>query len=87
MLTMCTINISETLSKVASINLCLLINSTYLAVSIAFVTVYFLSISFLASNLTFTFVKMKKDILKTTFILVLANRKISSKNQTLLRLP
>ena len=53
----------------------------------ASVIVYNFQISFFSSaNSTFTLSKNRKGILRTIFMLVLANKKIFSKNQTLFRL-
>lgn len=47
----CILIVSEALLTMACTNLCLLINSNRLVVSMASAIVYFLQISFLASNL------------------------------------
>lgn len=55
--------------------------STRLMVKKALTIVYNLYLSFCFMKLTLTLLKVKKIIPKATFILILANRNISSKNQ------
>lgn len=81
-----TTNVSKTLSKAIFINLYLSISSSCLAIGMASAIVYFFYVNFLPSNLTSALLRVRKDIIRTIFILVFANKKIFSKNQALSRL-
>lgn len=75
-----TTNISESFSRTTSMNLYLSISSTHLVFSMTFARVYFLSVSFLTSNLMFTLLNTRKNIARTTSILVSASKKVLSRN-------
>lgn len=71
------------LSSTVSTNSRLLISSTFLTVNNVLATIYNLQISLLVPNFESELQKDRKNILSTTSIPVLANKKIFSKNQAL----
>lgn len=75
------IKVLELSSNTVLINLCLSINLTYLAIRIAFALVYVLQINSLIPKCIFALLEEKNNISRITFILVLASKKVSSKNQ------
>lgn len=77
---MCTKNIWAFLSWATTINSFLLMSSTFWRLGKAFVIVYLFHLNSFFTNYIFALEKMRKDISKIIFILVLANKKVSSKN-------
>ncbi len=82
-----TTKVLEFLSKVTLANSLLSMSLTRLVVDKASATVYDFQVSFFGSaNSTSILLRDRKGILRTTFILVSASEKVSSKNQNLSRL-
>lgn len=68
-------------SKAVAVNSFFSINSTHLIVEKTLVIVYNLYLSLQSLKLTSILLKVRKNILKVIFILILANKKVFSKKQ------
>lgn len=79
-------NVSAFSFRIMAANSLLLISSIFWVIDKAFAIKYLFHLSFFSINHMSVLKKVRKSIFRTMFILLSANKKVSSKNQTFLSL-